>query len=680
MAGETLTIDPTSEDAANVALVLTSGSPAAGGFVLIGQDYPPPDLDPLQASSVDTEGEITVQSRYKNRQITLTLRCYGTSASNLMTHLGHLQQKMGKLNREGGTLQRIAPSTDTIVFDVVGASATVEQGKRASAVRAAEVVVRLECRPFGRGAAIQLSDKSETTLPYVSQVETGIKGDVPALGRLVIDDDQGSSQWTVIWGIQSRHYSADASAALFFQAEGLTLQGAGAATSTALAGYSGTGSVLANALATSYQSVLSSQATGGGAHWSHIGDFRVYARVAVPTANTGAVTVAAQWTAGDGRVWTQNAEQAIPSAVEGVWRLADLGMVSIAKAAAGTQRWELRLLAKSTVSGDDVHVDWLMLVPASEGSGVASGVQAAVDYSSFQARDEFNQSAGALAGKTPDTGGNWAGAGDTDDFNVSGSGTVTRTVLTDTATNLSNARLATMATPASLAGLWAAVDQSTSTYNTTVKHGLLLRYVDTSNFLAIVAWYFVYGVYVDIIQRLSGNETLVGTGYWTLNPTLQYRLIGAVNADGTVTAYVQQGGDPVPTAEGYSPDLAGGGTLDDGKVGLIDWATGGSATTRTYYGLYVYGVTADYAIPASQSLEIRHDRVIREDAGGTLWQPPSSYKGDYLLVPPAGREGRSVRWIAKASRGPIGTGADSGIDDISARLTYVPRFLVVPEP
>ena len=41
------------------------------------------------------------------------------------------------------------------------------------------------------------------------------------------------------------------------------------------------------ALTTSYLAILSTQATGGGAHLSHVGTFRVYARVQVPTANTG---------------------------------------------------------------------------------------------------------------------------------------------------------------------------------------------------------------------------------------------------------------------------------------------------------------------------------------------------------------------------------------------------------
>ena len=683
---ESLVIDPTTEDATNVQLDISDNTT----FFLLAHEYPVPDRDSTWGSSADTEGEALVQHRYRNREITVKVRVIGTSTSDIATKLGYLQQKVGKLNREGGTLKRTTPNSDTIVFDVLGADLDLPQDKRYMASnRVKELTVKFTCKPFGRGAAVTLADKAETTLPYVSQVETAIKGDVPALGKLVIDEDQAQNQWTALWGIQSRYYDSASSAALFFEAEGLTLQGAGAATSTALAGYSGSGSVLANTLATSYQSILSSQATGGGAHWSHIGDFRVYARVAVPTGNTGTVTVRAQWTVGDGRVWTQNDETAIDANVKGVWRMVDLGMVSIPKAVQGTQRWELRFHAKSTVAGDDVHVDWFLLLPVSEGSGIASGVSSAIDYSSFQARDEFDQTAGALAGKTPNTGGNWANAGDATDFQVSGSGTVTRTATLDTSTNMSNACLDTMATPASLAGLLAQVTQSTSDPygdgNYRLRQGLLLRYTDTSNFLAVYMRPYspsVGGVYA--VQRVAGTErTIISNASVSGFPLhLPYVLAASVGADGLITVMgAPEGIGWSVFASGYSADLATGGALASGKVGLFDWYhTSSTAQTRTYTFFGAYGVNADYAVPASQSLEVRHDRVIREDSGGTLWQPPSSYKGDYLLIPPAGRESRSCRWIVKMSRGPVATGADGGIDDASARLTYTPRYLVVPEP
>src|SRR5439155_960330 len=76
--------------------------------------------------------------------------------------------------------------------------------------------------------------------------------------------------------------------------------------------------------------------------------------------------------------------------------------------------------------------------------------------------------------------------------------------------------------------------------------------------------------------------------------------------------------------------------------------------------------TADAAIFASQSLEVRHDQVIRQDSAGTIWTAVSSNPGHYLKIPPAGREGRTVQIIIKACRNDPKTGPDSAIDDISA--------------
>lgn len=58
----------------------------------------------------------------------------------------------------------------------------------------------------------------------------------------------------------------------------------------------------------------------------------------------------------------------------------------------------------------------------------------------------------------------------------------------------------------------------------------------------------------------------------------------------------------------------------------------------------------------------------------------SKVEGKFLRIPPSGREGRTVRIIVKASRNDPRTGADSGIDDLTATLTVTPRVLSVPEP
>lgn len=106
-----------------------------------------------------------------------------------------------------------------------------------------------------------MTDHAETTLPVLTFTAAGAEGDAPGLGRLVIDEDQGASQAWVVWGIRSKNLTLALTDRLFYQAEAQTLLGAGAATSTAMSGYSGSGTVLANALSTSPTAIVSTQMT-----------------------------------------------------------------------------------------------------------------------------------------------------------------------------------------------------------------------------------------------------------------------------------------------------------------------------------------------------------------------------------------------------------------------------------
>jgi hypothetical protein len=90
-------------------------------------------------------------------------------------------------------------------------------------------------------------------------------------------------------------------------------------------------------------------------------------------------------------------------------------------------------------------------------------------------------------------------------------------------------------------------------------------------------------------------------------------------------------------------------------------------------------------LPAAGHLQIDHKSVLRS-IDGIYWAQPDIYEGDYLLIPPAGAEGRTVRMIVKATEASVTTSAnsvyanDTGIDDISAHLYYTPRYLSVPAP
>jgi hypothetical protein len=129
---------------------------------------------------------------------------------------------------------------------------------------------------------------------------------------------------------------------------------------------------------------------------------------------------------------------------------------------------------------------------------------------------------------------------------------------------------------------------------------------------------------------------------------------------------------------GSNAALATGGALATGKTGIYDVCQSSGYQTRSFDAFWSAAAPSDAAIFASQSLELRSSGVYREDSGGTIWTPPSSYEGDFPLIPPAGKESRSLRTIVKASRNGPGIGADSAIDDLSFRATVTPRYLVLP--
>jgi hypothetical protein len=612
-----------------------------------------------------------------------------------------LGQKVGKLAREGGELRFTFPSGVAITFNVLEATMDRTFDIADVAKFRARYTLAFVCEPFGLGTEVDMGDNTETTLPVLIFTETGILGDVPALGRLVIDDDSAVSQWWLTWGIESRYYSSSANAALFYEAEGRTALG-GSATVVGPSGASGGGSnVMRNtALQTGYLAILSTQATGAGAQFSHVGTFRIYARVQIPTTNTGEVTVALEWSEGDFLRATTNSPTTISTAHEGQWRLVDLGLVSLRQALSGTQRWEGRIIAKSTVSGDDIDVDYLLLVPVAEGSGIVSGVLRSVSPTSYVGEDHFTSTTAgnALNARVAPTGGTWATSGDATDFTFSDD--FSKESLTRAVNSSTNGRFAVLGTTNyTNCIVEAKVMHDFGTGSLVTQQGLIARWTDSSNHLRAVVYRLSSGAttHVEIHELIAGVKTVIASAsttaigggafyenYFKLRLTVtslggaKVELFATGEYETPTNVYGGAPGSLIMSAETNRASLATGATLASGEPGIFDYYPTTPTVHRYYDDFLVSNPAEDAAIFASQSIEIRHDRVTREDSTGTVWNTPSSYTGDYLFAPPAGAEGRSARVVIKGSRGdPFEL--DSSIDDISAKLFVTPRFLVVPD-
>jgi len=679
MPGIGLKIDPVGEDAANVPLDLNDGTK----FRALKAQYPTPPRRVNWSSSADTEGSLPANLQYDNRQITIEDRVYGSSASDLQTQLGYLEQKIGKINDEGATHEYVSPSGVVCIFDLLEAQADYELDNRALANKFTTVTIVFTAKPFWRsGLANEVAgvDHAEATLPCVVGVDTTIAGDVPALGRLVIDEDQGADQLSLLWGVQSRYYSNAATAELFYQAESRTpLSGAATA---ALTGASGAGSntVRHTELLPSWQAVLSTQASGGGSHLSHVGTYRVLARVQRPTSNTGAVSLCLEWGQGDflRRTVNDSVDYAADE-LEGVWMLVDLGLVQLDKVTAGTQRWEGRVLAKSTVGKDDIYVDCLMLFPVDEGYGSLKVTPSLTVPSSILAHDEFDQvGGGTLAAKVAPAGGTWSEAGSAKGvFSLDSTNHyVTRTAVSDPESlGIAEGRYGILGTTEYTdIVVGADVFISAASSGGRREYGVCARYVGESIAGVIAPSESGFGSWR--VKRPPFTGTNFGSGLLPFNPVgqwLQLRL--AVSSAGRWEFWC----NGLLLGSGNDSNLATGGELAKGKIGIYDQNPGPGGVTRIYDNFIAFPPAFDVAVFSKQSAEVRADRMQREDAAGALWVARKDYKGSYFTLPPSRREARPARTIVKLSRGNTDTMADSGIDDASFKIFWQPRGLVLPE-
>lgn len=653
-----------------VALQIAEGT----NYDLIAHGYPAPELDVLYASSVDLEGDVDVSRRFRNRQLRIELDVNGDGA------LYDLQAKVAKIMREGGTLKRTLRDASTVrIYDLIAAEGydpafdvTYYLGS------VARVALTFSARPLARGATTTQADHVETTLPALIASETDLAGDVRITGRLVVDNDSTVDWAGVAWGAErSGAYTfTDSTGAggLYYPAAGRTPL-SGAATATGATGATGTAPnvIRHTSLGTEYQPILSTQTTGAGAQLAHVGTFRVFARVLVPATNTGTVSIGLQWTVGDFVNVNTNTLRAIDSLYEGTWRRVDLGLVDLQKTS-GSHSWEGRIIAKSTVTGDDVEVNWLELFPGGEGYGEADTPARLTTPNAFTLRDEFAQTAGALNAKVLPVGGSWVTSGSATDYQVNGTGGVTRTTSLDAGPRYAIAGSGT------LTNLEASLDWSRSANDASA--GLITRWTNSSNYLRVTTSGSSSLTITKVVAGTPTDLAAVDVDQAAPGSNGRYRI--RVDANGRVTVWAGvPGGTLTLLLRAVDSVLATGGTLATGNVGLYDFS-GTSLTLRSYDNVWAAPYVPDAALFAGQSLEVQTGAIVRESATGTVWGTPASYRGDHLHWSPAGAEARTLRYMVAPvyhpeDRNSRGFGArtwlDDRTDDISARLTYVARYL-----
>jgi hypothetical protein len=637
----------------------------------------------IEGYMADAErGSTVVDFRIPNRIVTIPLRLQARGATTFNTIRRNVQAKVGQFQREGGWVSRTT-SVGTLYGDVV--SATLRLGGdwyQANKDFDTNAVLTLEVVPDWYGAEVSLDDKTETTLPtyakvmQISSVDAVIAGDYPGRVRIVVDDDQTQRRHGLLWGWRSRYYSSASTAALFYQAEALTPQDA-AVSGTGLTGASGT-TMFHTSVGTDWTPILSTQIAGVG-HMTHVGTYRVWARLYAVNSG-GNVHIRFVWDVGDLSHPSYNApvsEDANMTSGTDL-RLVDLGEIRLDQVPVGTHVWQGQIQAKGDFAGADLYVDTLEFQPIDDGAGALS-VSLAADpgLATYIGRDDFStHTAGTLAGKTAPVGGTWSASGDADVSSVSANGNITRTAVSDTEARFERlgtitpsvvAVQADMRWTATTAGLWTGVF---ARYSSTTSN-MIAAIVHNTSELRVLRQSSA-GVFTTYaIADVADMNLAVDTDY-------KIRLASDASGNFWVWLWEESGSPGDPLIVDNNSVFATGGLYDDGGIGIFDYNSVATASTRTYDNFLSWVPDLDAVIHSGQSIELRTEGMYRENSAGTSYGLAVPKSGGLPRIPTSGLESRKVELYLRASRGDLVTMRDPGIDDISARVHYRPSWLIAP--
>lgn len=518
------------------------------------------------------------------------------------------------------------------------------------------VILRLECVPYWLGT-LQTGATVTNTDP-IQTVNVTPTGNLPAFGIVRYTDGAGVDRSHVEIGAD---HTDDLARSYLIDSASLLTSGLAGSATTRTGAYSANGVI--RATLTSTPVVVCQTAV-----LDLVGEFKPKLRVW--GAGSGTISVRVDYRRGDA-AWTEGAWVEVPALaafyeLDGPWRI-DANEVAL-----GDQSVEARVVAKSTVGGDTLDIDYLPLIPLSGFYGLIRAPLRLTTPLVYSARDEFNQTSGtALTGKTLPVGGTWAGAGDADDFSIlngTGFSQVERTALSDADRWTGRYAIAGTAT---FSNVTVSAYLQRTFYSASgsgyLYRGILARYTDTNNWLMChIDEGQVAGPRIFIRKRVAGTVTdLLSVNVASTAGTLTL----IANAAGTAQVYFSNA--LIGTVS--DSDLATGGALATGKVGIYDADTIGLANTRQYRNFAAWVPAADQAIFASRSLELQHDRALRESSAGTTWSRPPVVRGGFALLPP----GRTTRVVAKARRNDVAELPDSSIADSGTlRVDYLPRYSV----
>ena len=398
----------------------------------------------------------------------------------------------------------------------------------------------------------------------------------------------------------------------------------------------------------------------------HVGRFKVRARIWCSEAD---VRLRLLYRSGN-RALEPTAVSWVSPVAEGFCDV-DLGEIVVRPAVLGAQAWEGRFDAYNPRTDTTIEIDEVYVIPVERYGRVRAHYQH--DTGLLMAEDRLDSISGALDGETARLGGNWDSDGATTDF-------ANTTVLVSRSTTLDAspriARLSGLFTDIEVGCLYVVSGAAAGALTGAPRHhGVVARYVDLSNHLRLSHQVTTNPKDVWIEKVIGGVATTLGMlgGPLIVDEYYYLRLVVFTTGLGIAT-WLSAGGAVLDELMFQDDDLATGGTLEVGDVGIID-QNGSAVASERFYGAFYAAIPPDepVAINSDLSLELRHDGVLRE-GDGDLWGEPW-YRGDHVLIPPAGVMNRDTRFAIKVRVDDVDvtnnteTGASTTV-----QVNYTPRF------
>lgn len=405
-SGELLVLDPAEIANERVSFNLT---PYVGEA---GPDWGDAAIEQFLA---DVErGQLPIDYRVPNRTVTIPL-ILTERDEDYDTLRTTLQQKVALWQRQGGWIKR-ATTTGAVYAEVTGATLKLGGSTMATVYELdVDAILTLTCIPDFFGDEINLPSVTGTGEAVIVYTDR-IRGDYPGRCRIIVNENVGNDQRSLIWAWRSRYKSFDPTAQIAYEAEKLTPSAVPVGTSapltpvvaTDLPGLSGGGAITLQNIALSnvdasqparypnWRAVVDTKILADGSELTHEGTYRVWARVNSFRPHASAwpgIRVRLVWTTGDLTRPTENRMAKITAYGEAVtsgvnYTILDLGEINIQRAPIGIHHWTGQIQAMSlglnmqaflgatplsTATApwlENIQIDKLWVVPVDEGYGV----------------------------------------------------------------------------------------------------------------------------------------------------------------------------------------------------------------------------------------------------------------------------------------------------------------------